>query len=356
MSIEEFSMLKRLLQNLPPTPPTPPTPTRRDDDDDRQRDNQAPASIVVAPPDDFGFQGLGSRTEVEEEWEGLSQWGGVNYNVTYPEEPEELQLAHSLSPTDQITLWDAMANTPMDGGGGGGGGSSTLPPILPPSTSETGYQPPEVKWETGTYEAAGENVPDWWRPMVPQSSDDYNRPDAVFTMMMNAMIPHLSPEDQVTVGRQLYTMWGNDFSMYKDLDVDAQISPEQAALGLEGNVADVNYFRSPQRAQEAVSTLSNLRESTVEGNRWKFGPGYKFLQELMEAFGNVGKTTRANTVQTLGQLDPLLSSTQSGELAPFAPIANMLTNPFFSRFQLTPTSRTETGEYVFGKPSKQLYF
>ena len=281
-----------------------------------------------------------------------------DYDYSYMEDQIGSSIDPAMDYAEQFGLQDILGY-PEAGGMDffapePGGGSVLLPPL--PPTQTTGYQPPEVKWHTGTYEAAGSNVPSWWRPMVPRNSEDYNRPDAVFTMMMNAMIPYLSPEDQVTVGRQLYTMWGNDFSMYKDLDVDAQISAEQSALGIEGTIADVSYFRSPQRGADAVRTLSNMRESTVGGDRWKFGPGYKFIQELMEAFGNVGKTTRAGTVQTLGQIDPLLSASQSGELAPYNPLANMLTNPFFSRFQLTPTSRTASGEYIFGKPSKQYHF
>ena len=248
--------------------------------------------------------------------------------------------------------WDVIANMGADGGVGG---TTQLPPIAPPQQT-SGYQPPEIKWKVGDYQAQGPNVPDWWQPMIPQSGDDYNRPDAAYSMMMNALIPSLSPEDQVTIARQLYEIWGNDFSMYKDIQPEHQISAEQAIMGLQGPVADEEYFLSAQRAQDATATLSAMREATVGGNRWKLGPGYKFLQEILNTFRGSGFTTRSGTVGAFGELDPLLGQTRSGELAPFGPMAQMIANPFFSQFQLNPVSKTQGGDFIFGQPNQWLQF
>lgn len=265
----------------------------------------------------------------------------------------------ALFPTEFVPALDNLGNIDwgaigdITGAGGGGGGG--IPQLAPPSQT-SGYQPPEIKWKVGDYQAQGPNIPDWWQPMVPQSAEDHNRPDAAYSLMMNALIPSLSPEDQVTVARQLYEIWGNDFSMYKDIQPDHPISQEQSVMGIEGPVANEDYFLSAQRAQDATATLSAMRESTVGGDRWKLGPGYKFLQEILNTFRDSGFTTRSGTVGVYGELDPLLGQTQSGELAPFGPMAQMIANPFFSQFQLNPASKTQSGDFIFGKPNPWLQF
>ena len=84
-----------------------------------------------------------------------------------------------------------------DGGGGGGGGAA-----------------PTISWTTGTYQAAGPNVPAWWKPWVPTDRAMMEQPDVAWTVMANALIPYLSPEDQARVANQLYTVWGKDLTPY----------------------------------------------------------------------------------------------------------------------------------------------
>ena len=331
-------------------------PVEPDDDDDRDRGSGGDGNVGPSgdPPGFDWWNELPIQTLVDLRGEEpmIGAWGGENYNVLMPDNPI-VDEANQLSATEQMQLFTLMANAPSDGGQ-----AVVQAPVIPgiSNAGTTGYQAPEVKWKVGDYQAQGPNVPDWWQPMVPRSSKDHNRPDAAYSMMMNALIPSLSPEDQVAIARQLYEIWGNDFSMYKNIQPEHQISQEQQLMGLSGTVANEEYFMSAQRGNDATATLNAMREATVGGNRWKLGPGYKFLQEILNTFRDTGFSSRQATVGAYGELDPILGQTKQGELSPYGPIAQMIAQPFFSQFQLNPSTKTQSGDFMFGKPNQWLQF
>lgn len=65
--------------------------------------------------------------------------------------------------------------------------------------------------------------------------------------------------------------------------------------------------------------------------------------------------TRAQAQALLAALDPLLAMGQSGELGAYGPLAEALGIPFFTGGEMFPFTKTDTG-YLFGKPSKKLWF
>ena len=224
-----------------------------------------------------------------------------------------------------------------------------------------GYQPPEVAWGVGGYSAPGPNVPSWWLPFAPTDRSQANRPDVALSLMMNTLIPYLSPEDQVRTAHHLYQMWDTDLSAYKPDRVRDEpgglFLPEELARGVRGRaVANPQYFLSAERARDAIQALSNMREEMVQGNRWELGPGYKWLQNVLGAIETQGGgRTRANYLAMLGALDPLLSQAQSGELAAFGGLGEMLARPFFSRGQLRRVSRSGN-QYLFGAANPYLMY
>src|SRR3989304_1351440 len=240
-----------------------------------------------------------------------------------------------------------VAGAGGDGGGGGGGGvSAEIPPIH------------DVQWKPGTFNLTNANAPSWWRPLVPQNSEDAARPDVSFLMTLNTMIPFMSPEDQRRAAATLYSAAADAFSAYKpeNITVTAPITETEARLTEKQGLPTINrqYFQSAERARSAIEALSPMREQTVGGNRWKLGPGYTWLQQVLgsaEASGGKGGAlpTRTQQLQMLGSLDPLLAQGKSQELGSFGVLGEMLARPFFSAGALTPTTQTQAGRVLFGQ-------
>lgn len=253
-----------------------------------------------------------------------------------------------------LTAGDFLYDRAASDVGIGDGGGAAVP------------QPTPITWSVGNYKAFGPNVPTWWKPMVPQGTAANERPDVQFSLMMNAMIPYVSPEDQVTVARKLYEIWGDQFGIYKQVGIKgtrvsgglesvgrAPISREQQQRGIEGQLANEQFFKGPQRADFARQTLESVRQNVTKD----IGVGGRFMEDILSAISQTGGgRTRASTVEMLGQIDPMLAGAQAGALSPFGPLGKMTASPFFSKFQQQPVQRTETGEFIFGKPSKLLQF
>ena len=248
--------------------------------------------------------------------------------------------------------------TPAAGGGGGGG----VAPALAPSTT----LPPlhDIKWKIADFDVPGGRKPDWWVNLVPKNLSDVERPDVSYLMMLNTLIPYLSPEDQQNAAAQLYTTAADAFSYYKSEKIGAKVPldidtiRQSAKTGL--TPTDPAYFTSIDRAKNALQALSNMREATVQGNRWKLGPGYTWLQNItgaLQRYGGTGgeRMSRVQEQALMGALDPLLAQGQSGEIGPNAAIGRMLSTPFFSQDQLFKRRQTQTGQTFLGGISPYLF-
>ena len=228
-----------------------------------------------------------------------------------------------------------------DGGGGGGSGGGAAPTI---------------SWTTGTYQAAGPNVPAWWKPWVPTDRAVMDQPDVAWTVMANALIPYLSPEDQARVANQLYTIWGKDLTPYSPESVTGGDAWEERDFAfMEGRKQDTSYFMGSQRSQDAIQTLSNLIASEAGGDASKLGSGYRWLQDVLGGVTSTGGgKTRQSYMEMLSNVDPLLATARSGELGAYGPLGQSLTQPYFSNFNLRPT--TQAGTFGRARGSKYLYF
>jgi hypothetical protein len=215
----------------------------------------------------------------------------------------------------------------VDGGGGGN------------------VAPPAPGW-TNTYTVP--NAPAWWQGRT-YSGEDVN---TNYAMMVNSLIPALSPEDQRTMATYLYSNFKDAFPEYNpevnNFTAIPKINPELQ-----------EQFTSKNRAQGALNALDTM---VTSGGKTpdKFGVGYTYLRNLlstMKSFGgesSTNKQTRSQVVQQLSALDPLLTSAK-GELAPFASIAQSLATPFFSSGKVVPITKSASGEYIFGDVNKRLY-
>jgi hypothetical protein len=260
----------------------------------------------------------------------------------------------------------------LAGGGDGGGGY-----IQPPQSASGPSQDP-IEWILGDYDVGGQG-PDWWRPFTVKNQEHFSNPSVSATLMMNALIGSgaLSDEDARSMAKQLYATWGgqtadNPWDLYstkfgerEDMfgsptmqgSFDPLISEQQVALGQTGpGTIGMDRF-SRERSDQALSALSMMREATVGGNVHEFGPGYQYLQEIAGTLGEAGSgpASRAEREQILGALDPMMAMSQGGELGGFSQMAQALASPFYTN--LPPqTSRTQAGDYQFGRQNKNLFF
>ena len=331
-------------------------------------------------------------TETGDRIEDLAASTGVPASVWYsmfqqtnfsPTQDEAAQLAGLYSEGYNITQMDPRtgditidepATIAMLGAG-------DLP--APPAASEDGYK--MFEWDEGGYKLAGGAAPDWWQAFVPKEVT----PETAYGAMLNAMIPFISPEDQVRVAHSLYAMFDTEMSHYKPgyIPEVSTVTEDQARyLRKQGRpVSGIwegsqqkrlatgetittrtsetealsdqmrRYFMSSKRATDAIQTLSNMREAMVQGNRWKLGPGYKWLQNIMGsvagrgAGGGAGQT-REQYLSMLGAIDPFLSQAGGGELQAFGPLGQMLTKPFFTAGQMMPQQQGR-----FGAPNRRFF-
>lgn len=245
---------------------------------------------------------------------------------------------------------------PATGGGAPPPIAAAAPATLPPLH--------EIKWKKADFDIPGGRAPSWWVNLIPKDLKNVERPDVSSLMMLNTLIPYLSPEDQYNAAAQLYTTAADAFSYYKSeklgktLPIDEESIRRSSQEGLTS--VDPAYFTSTQRAQDALNALSNMRQASVKGNRWKLGPGYTWLQNItgaLQRFGGVGgeRMSRVQEQGLMGALDPLLAQGQSGEIGPVASIGRMLSTPFFSQDQLFKKRQTQTGQQFLGGISPYLF-
>lgn len=307
-------------------------------------------------------------------------WNLMN-QITALQGPEKYpglaNFADKVGFTDEEVQGYVDAVDTFSAGQAGTGGPAALPPAPPAAPGEDGYK--MFKWKTGGYEAAGGNVPDWWEAFVPEEVT----PETSYGAMLNAMIPYLSAQDQVRVAHSLYGMFDTEMSHYKPgaiPEISTVTEDQMRYMKREGRptagmymsaktgkprgrteIAELSdesrrYLQSSQRAQQAITTLSNMRESMVQGNRWKLGPGYKWLQNVMESVAGAGAggqsgQTRFQYQNMLSAVDPFLSQAGGGELQAFGPLGQMATKPFSAAGSVTPRFANNR----FGTPNRRFF-
>lgn len=314
-------------------------------------------SGTFTPPVNDPYGGLGSTPYTAPAWSGLTT------------NTEQGDLNWPNYQNDETGFFDWLNSGSGDGGGGG---------IIAPPAPSAPEGPGEIEWILGDYDVGGQG-PDWWRPFTVKNKEHFSNPSVSATLMMNALIGSgsMSDEDARSMAKQLYATWGgqtadNPWDLYstkfgerEDMfgsptmqgSFDPRISEQQVALGQTGpGTIGMDRF-SRERSEQALNALSMMREATVGGNVHEFGPGYQYLQEVAGTLGEAGSgpASRAEREQILGALDPMMAMSQGGELAGFSQMAQALANPFFTN--LPPNvSRTQAGDYQFGRQSKDLFF
>lgn len=197
-----------------------------------------------------------------------------------------------------------------------------------------------------------DNAPTWWKGMT-YSGDDAN---TKYAMMLNALIPSLSPEDGKTMASYLYQTFNATMP-----EAFGAYNPEVAQYGAVPKLSPElqTQFTSKNRATSALTSLDKLLAGSGK-SATDFGEGYTYLRRLLSTMGSFGgesetnKQTREQVVQQLGALEPVLAEAK-GTLSPYASIAQALTTPYFSSGSVVPISKSTNGEYIFGNANKRLY-
>lgn len=187
-----------------------------------------------------------------------------------------------------------------------------------------------------------ENAPSWWKGLV---TDDRS-PEAMYAMLINSMIPYMSPEDQRYMGDYLSRLFPEHFGDYKASAEDTSRIPAPPDMDAQSKT----YF-SAQRGKSMADTLEKMRVASGLPED-KVGAGYRFLKSLakdIEVFGsgeNEG-ITRSNLARLYSSFDQKIGETQAGELQGYGEVARAIANPFFSAGKLVGIQKDEQGNYRF---------
>lgn len=258
---------------------------------------------------------------------------------------------HLIKPFTIAPLYPGKPTTEETGGGGGGGGGYEYGGGYSTGGQET-LPETDVTWEV--FDSGVQGAPSWWKAMKPSEANEASE----YVAYMNMLIPYLSPEDQRSVAANLYQMNPKAFG---------HLSPELIGVSAPTELTTdmVRQFTGKERATSALSALSAL--ATAMGkNQNDLGAGYRYLQSILAAQKNYGQEpgrsatssdgmTRQQRLAYMGAIDPLLAQGKSDQLGAYGPLAQMLSQPFFSAGRLMPVSKTEDGRYIFGEPNKALY-
>lgn len=233
----------------------------------------------------------------------------------------------------------------QSGGGGGGGNDYGGGGYGYGYGGGGGGEPAKITWSSFD---SGVKGPSWWKALKPSSLN----PGTEYLAAVNMMIPFLSPEDQRTVAATLYQQDAENFGHLNPDKIGAEtpaITPELQKL-----------FTSSDRAVNALSALQKLSSALGKSDK-DMGSGYRYLQSILSSLKQFGagagenQITKANQVKLLGALDPMLAQGQSqSDLGAYGPMAKMLAQPFFSRGQLMPITKTQDGRYLFGEQNREL--
>lgn len=226
---------------------------------------------------------------------------------------------------------------PSRGGGGGGGGGG----------DGGGYG----GW--GEYDL--ESHPEWWKGLSAGNSEDQQ-----FASILNAMIPSMSPEDQRTAASTLARMFP-EFESYNSLTNQGMTPP------VPGEVTDATtqQYETTQRAQSILEAITRMGAAggIKTGTSSEVSPAVAWLQQIADLgqdFGISNTTDMMTPTQLqalMAALDPLLAEAKGtgSKVAPYAEIARMLTDPFYSAGKVFPRSAGANGQMAFGQPNRRIF-
>lgn len=262
--------------------------------------------------------------------DGTRGWGGGGTPIGRP------GSGGTYMPTPRPPLAPPPVDPGEGGGGGWGGGSG----------GGGGEEKDEKITWSETYK--DKNAPSWWRGFTPSKLDATSE----YLALMNAMIPYLSPEDQVAVAQNLARQYPGVEEGSYPFAAYTNVSAEGAPKGeLPTNFEAL--WLSSQRGQNVVSALGNMASSMGKSEK-DFGPGYKFLTQVAGALTQYGggglndRMTRQDYQDYLNMLDPLVAETEGNALAAYGPLAQYFAKPNFSAGTLMPVAKDENGNFRFG--------
>lgn len=212
------------------------------------------------------------------------------------------------------------------------------------------YDPPaETSTGTTTPVAASTPMP----PPPPNAPSWYvnNKSTDLVGSFANALLPYMSPEDMRAVAGNLSGL--SEYSAYKNAsfpDAPTEITPELRA----------NYLSS-DRASKALSAITNMAQLTGKSEA-DLGSGYSYLKDVLGTMQRLGGQngqgmSRAQYQEFYNAVQGFKSKAQDNyDLAPYASLADYITNPTFSSGSISNTGRDAvSGKLYYAKQNKKLF-
>lgn len=194
-------------------------------------------------------------------------------------------------------------------------------------------------------------TPDWYKQQAGTGANTYAK-------AANALIPYLSPSDQMDVANTLGSQFSGAFKSYTNLQPSQYFSSNTPGAA--------PTFLSGARASQALNALNNMLKISGKPPS-SLGAGYNYLANVL---GNVaqlgggpeGTMSRANYQQLLNQMSMLQGNLKSSmkskafkTLSPWMNLASMFATPGFSQGSIAPITVGRGGRTSYGAPNTRLF-
>ncbi len=193
-------------------------------------------------------------------------------------------------------------------------------------------------------------APSWWRGRVPSEATD----DAMLAALVNAMIPHLSPEDQRQMAEFLYTAFPDAFSDY---------APDKIRFNepiTQPQPSDIQRLASQQRGHDILGTLEKVAGAMGKSEK-DLGAGFRYLKSAASVMKDYGVQqdyqglTRTQKMKLSSAIDPLLAMGKSQDLSPYQEVARAVMKPFLTGEDLMKMTQTGYDTTMFGQRNKKFF-
>lgn len=214
-----------------------------------------------------------------------------------------------------------------------------------------------VKWSS-SYNMEG--TPSWWQGLTPSRVTSTSG----YLAIINAMIPYMSPEDQLSTLQSITTA-------YPKTDIGKSYAPAAAVetnnIPTEIAPETRNYYTSAERVKQAKQALEAMAGSIASKTgksaakvQKSLGTGYQYLNDVLNVIekfsGASGREnqTRSQYEQMLAQLDPLLEMGKSQGYSTYS-IAKSLAQPYFTAGSTTETTKDASGVARYGAANPKRF-
>jgi len=203
----------------------------------------------------------------------------------------------------------------------------------------------------GPENRSGTTPPVTYTPSAPSWYVNAADPTDQYSSFLNALLPFMSPEDARQAASKLANV--STYSSYATADAfpaaPTQITPQMSA-----------QYLSSDRATNIMDAIQNMAKLTGKSDA-DLGQGYQYLKNITSTMQRLGgkngqQMSRAAKKELYGAVQGFKQQASDNyDLAPYASLADYITNPGFSAGPLSNVKNDQYGNMKYASQNKKLY-